>query len=115
LAAGTNSLKPTPESSVLAPADMIAVIHENGIGDRVGFGWPGYPYESRGPKGESGESSHQGGDIALFCDDHVESRESELIPGVFWQASYWMFIPTVNDAKRWNIDNQPHPETWPQP
>jgi hypothetical protein len=23
---------------------MIAIIHENGIGDLVGFSWPGYPY-----------------------------------------------------------------------
>ena len=113
LPAGTNSRTPTPESRVLVPSDMIAVLHENGIGDFVGFGWPGYPYESAGPRA-SGQSYHQGGDIGLFCDDHVESRKSELIPMTFWHSSYWMFTPTATDAKRWNIDNQPHPETWPE-
>jgi hypothetical protein len=94
---------------------MIAIIHENGIGDLVGFGWPGTLYESSALMGGPGKSYHQGGDLALFCDDHVESRKSELITRTLWHDSFWMFIPAANDAKRWNIDNQPHPETWPNP
>jgi hypothetical protein len=28
---------------------------------------------------------------------------------------YWTLKPNEAKAKRWNNDNQPHPETWPKP
>lgn len=112
------SNRAVPESSVLAPGDMIA------IGDGVftswggetgrsiaGFGWPGvwvWPHHvGNRPLGSS----------AVFCDGHVESsdpkRETarEMVVGDGY--SFWRFRPEDAQARRWNNDNQPHPETWP--
>jgi prepilin-type N-terminal cleavage/methylation domain-containing protein/prepilin-type processing-associated H-X9-DG protein len=97
---------PAPESQVLLPSDMIAVPHRQAYW-YLGFGWPGLPFLDR----RSG-SFHQGGEIAAFCDGHVESCKPELIPrDPTWPDGY-IFKPAEAHAKRWNSDNQPHPETW---
>jgi prepilin-type N-terminal cleavage/methylation domain-containing protein len=104
---------PVPESQVLVPSDMIAVLHQRILVGFLGFGWPGSPWFGGG-------SFHRGGENAVFCDDHVESSKSELIPkdpGVpppNW-GSPVPFKPDEVHARRWNRDNQPHPETWAQP
>ena len=110
---------PVPESRVLVPNDMIAVSHYS-IYWRylMGFGWPGEPMRD-------GSSFHRGGEVAAFCDGHVESSKSELIPketiarettlqGKVIKWSEVRFKPTEALAKRWNNDNEPHPETWPK-
>ncbi|PYL01555.1 MAG: hypothetical protein DME19_01215 [Verrucomicrobia bacterium] len=44
---------------------------------------------------------HNDGANVLFCDGHVESAKQRK-----WQE------PTDTARRRWNNDNQPHPETW---
>ena len=46
---------------------------------------------------------HSGRINILFCDGHTES---ESIPRLFFQK-------TSDLVRRWNVDNQPHPEGWP--
>ncbi|MBI4658865.1 MAG: DUF1559 domain-containing protein [Verrucomicrobia bacterium] len=102
---------PVPESSVVSPSDMMASLHyEGGPGmGFVGFGWPGAVWW------RNGGSLHQGGDNAAFCDGHVESEKAELIPkrGIGGSGRP-LFKPEQKHSKRWNRDNQPHPETWPR-
>ena len=93
---------PMPESSVLVPSDMIA-IGDGSFGDILGFGWPGW----------NGPNFHGWYSNAAFCDDHVETSRSdlqaEMLPGYDWPR----YKPDASHAKRWNNDNQPHPEIWP--
>ncbi len=96
---------PIPESRVIAPSNMIG-IGDASFGDILGFGWPGWC--------EAG--THQWRSHAVFCDDHVESSRNDVLekqtaPGydICW------FKPDALRAKRWNYDNQAHPETWPPP
>jgi type II secretory pathway pseudopilin PulG len=107
---------PLPESQVVLPSDMIAVFHAfyaEILGDApLGFGWPGVTWID-------GKSFHQGGDIAFFCDGHLGSSKTELIPRatqIPWGNghSLWTFKPDEARARRLNNDNQPHPETWPK-
>jgi len=99
-----NNNIPVPESLVLAPADMIAVVHGYGYTSRdyppLGFGWPGVPLRW-----------HQGGELALFCDTHVESAKSQSFPQRTL-SGIRVFKPDASSARRWNRDNKPHPETW---
>ena len=87
-----------PESRVLVPSDMIA------IGELAGFGFPAvFPWYGL----------HGRGFNAVFCDAHVESSNPKLIPQQ-WNANGWIdYKPDAARAKRWNNDNQPHLETWP--
>jgi prepilin-type N-terminal cleavage/methylation domain-containing protein/prepilin-type processing-associated H-X9-DG protein len=87
------------ETSVLAPCDMI------GIGD-----YPEMPAQdgdmgvAEGEQGDEGDviaNRHNGGANVVFCDAHVE----------FAKQVAWM-MPAETNRKRWNRDNQPHPETW---
>ena len=101
---------PLPESDVRRPSDMIAFIHVVNTGStcgsysaRMGFGWPGVP---RNPL--TSAALHPGGENAVFCDGHVESENSAGIP----QWSYGGFKPDATHARRWNYDNEPHPESW---
>jgi hypothetical protein len=96
-----------PESRVLVPSDMIAVGDAGGGWfDQVGgFGWPG-----------GVETQHQDrSSNAVFCDDHVETSYSDRIatevPTRGWPPV--SFTPDAAHTKRWNNDNQPHPELWP--
>jgi len=87
------------ESGVIAPCDMIA------IGD--------YPeiYFANGQDGDiTGAldeqddyvaNRHGGGANIVFCDAHVE----------YGKQTNWMKAVAIV-RKRWNNDNQPHPETW---
>jgi hypothetical protein len=103
---------PVAESSVLVPTEMIALLHRNTYGTHLGFGWPGALWKPE----LGGKSFHQGGDLAAFCDGHVESSKAELIPkeAFAWYdgRTLWRFKPTEAYTKRWNRNNQPHPETW---
>ena len=44
---------------------------------------------------------HNGRGNGLFCDGHVESQKQAR-----WQE------PTDQVRRRWNVDNEPHRETW---
>ncbi len=91
-----------PESSVRVPSDMIA-IGDASFGDILGFGWPGWC--------ESG--MHDWRSNAVFCDDHVEVSRADLQRQTLPGLSYGRYKPDADHARRWNNDNQPHPETWP--
>ena len=87
-----------PEPRVLVPSDMLAFgdMWEWGI---AGFGWPGTSY------GDAGTTGSNHGDRranAGFCDGHVESSNTDRMPKK----------PDEAHVRRWNNDNQPHPETW---
>ncbi len=94
---------PVPESRVRVPSDMIA------IGELAFFGFPyGHTEDiwrdmQRRLHGRLGN--------AVFCDGHVDSSDPGLLP--HQPGGY--FIPDAARAKRFNNDNQPHPETWPKP
>jgi prepilin-type processing-associated H-X9-DG protein/prepilin-type N-terminal cleavage/methylation domain-containing protein len=96
------------ESQVRMPSDMIAFL--DGVGNSgYGFGWPGLP--------ESGHSDRRSN--AVFCDGHVESSDPKHIPKkvkTFANSAQTevAFVPNESHAKRWNNDNEPHRETWPQ-
>jgi len=84
------------ETRVLFPCDMIAV------GD--------YPELARQDGDMTGAfdeqddfvaTRHNGGANVVFCDAHVEYGK---------QTNWMKAVTTVR--KRWNNDNQPHPETW---
>ncbi|MGA2656903.1 MAG: type II secretion system protein [Verrucomicrobiota bacterium] len=99
-----------PESRVLVPTDMIAIGDgvevDLGLGVIAGFGWPGVQWPQDRPHAQPNAS---------FCDGHVESSNSGLIPTSPPNSQTWAptFKPDELHAKRWNNDNQPHPETWP--
>ena len=91
---GTTTYRPMREAEILVPSEMIA------IGD--------YP-EDQFQQGEIAfhnkynyiANRHNGGGNVAFCDGHVEYDKQ-------WK---WM---EASDAarRRWNRDNEPHPETW---
>jgi prepilin-type N-terminal cleavage/methylation domain-containing protein/prepilin-type processing-associated H-X9-DG protein len=97
--------RPTAESHIIMPADMIAV---GDIAPGTSFGqmfstsghfdicstnralWPG--------------ANHNGQANMLFCDSHVESARQTN-----WLSS------SEAARRRWNNDHEPHPETWLRP
>jgi prepilin-type processing-associated H-X9-DG protein len=97
------NVRPTPESRVRAPADLVAVGdimpgftlgemfwtsgHFDVCSTNTAF-WPG--------------SSHRGAANMQFADGHVESG----------RQTNWLSAATRH---RWNNDNEPHPETWARP
>jgi prepilin-type N-terminal cleavage/methylation domain-containing protein/prepilin-type processing-associated H-X9-DG protein len=99
-----------PESRVLVPTDMIAIADglavDIGLSVIAGFGWPGVQWPQDRPHARPN---------AWFCDGHVESSNSDLIPKAPLNTQTWAptFRPDELHAKRWNNDNHPHPETWP--
>jgi hypothetical protein len=105
---------PVPESRILVPSDMLAVAHmffpPEVFEGLVGFGWPGLPVNAS-PYYPNARF-HQGGDLAMFGDDHVEASNPDGIPKITNAGGWVSFKPDANYAKRWNNDNQPHPETW---
>jgi prepilin-type N-terminal cleavage/methylation domain-containing protein/prepilin-type processing-associated H-X9-DG protein len=99
------NITPTAESSVRAPADLIAVgditpgftmgemFWTSGRFDVCAtdtWMWPG--------------TGHNGQANMLFCDGHVESARQTN-----WISS------SESARSRWNNDHQPHPETWARP
>lgn len=100
-----------PESRVLVPSDMIAFVDGGAEWSHPGngFGWPGRP--------ESGHADRKSN--AVFCDGHWESSNPDRIPKKVrtfpdTRQTELVFVPDENHAKRWNNDNEPHPETWPK-
>jgi len=87
------------ERQVRAPSDMIA------IGDSYAKGLHNSPLlvpeEPWTPEDRYIGTIHQNGANIVFCDGHVE----------YGKTKNWI-IPTEAARKRWNNDNQPHPETW---
>jgi prepilin-type N-terminal cleavage/methylation domain-containing protein/prepilin-type processing-associated H-X9-DG protein len=100
-------LRPTKESYVLAPGEMIAIgdsrvaVGAIGTVDLTGgrdFLSPTFPEisENKTPR-HSGKQQN-----VVFVDAHVESiRRTEF------------FSPTDSMRRRWNTDHKPHRETWP--
>jgi prepilin-type processing-associated H-X9-DG protein len=80
----------TSEAMVVAPADMIA------IGDSAG-GDALIPYNEVYTLWTRHKRSHN----TVFCDGHVEGMKMGERKK-----------KTEAARKRWNIDNEPHPETW---
>jgi prepilin-type N-terminal cleavage/methylation domain-containing protein len=93
-----------PENQVKAPSDMIEVIDAtptaaNGGGDHDADDTTAYPLNLLAEVVVA--ARHDYGANAVFCDDHVE----------FGKLTAWM-KRTDQARRRWNNDNQPHPETW---
>ena len=101
----SGNVRPTTESQVRHPADLVAV------GD-IGAGWSlGEMFYTAGhfDLGSTNAwvwpgNSHNSSANMLFADGHVESA----------RQSTW--ISTNHAARaRWNNDHEPHPETWKRP
>ena len=96
----TREIRPT---SVKAPADMIS-IGDNDLPAENDFDFgsdelsPNPPLPGLRPR--VGIRHNLGANL-VFCDDHVEYAKQTM----------WMEA-SGNTRKRWNNDNQPHPETW---
>ncbi len=101
------STAPVSESQVVAPSEMYAIADSrtewNSILRRdqglyvLHYGWEIYHVgaieRTRPPR-------HRSGYNVAFCDGHVETVKREV-----------MFQPS-DRLRRWNRDNQPHPELW---
>jgi len=89
------------EARVVAAADMIAVgDYPEGRFANVG----GQDGDITGALDEQDDyiaNRHNGGANVAFCEAHVE----------YGKQTNWM-KPVAIVRKRWNNDNQPHPETW---
>ncbi len=99
------NITPTTESSVRAPADLIAV------GDITPGFTAGEMFWTSGHfdvcstnRWMSPGTSHSRQANMLFCDGHVESARQTN-----WLSS------SESTRSRWNNDHQPHPETWVRP
>lgn len=93
----------TTESNVRVPSDMIAI--GDGYEDDLRYSsWimPEPPWLSLlgGNIGTVGTVHNRGANV-VFCDGHVE----------YAKQSKWV-TATDQTRRRWNNDNQPHPETW---
>jgi prepilin-type N-terminal cleavage/methylation domain-containing protein/prepilin-type processing-associated H-X9-DG protein len=92
---------PIPESRVRVPSNMLDFLDSIFDQGYSGFGWPGLP-RSNHPDRRS---------YAAFCDGHVESSNNNRSRKEIGQLT---FKPDEAHARRWNNDNEPHPETWPK-
>jgi prepilin-type processing-associated H-X9-DG protein len=89
-------IPPVRESQVVAPSQMIA------LADSIsrGMGWfILFLPSSREPN--IGQSAHANSYTTSFCDGHVEFLKRADV-----------LVPTEATRRRWNNDNEPHPETW---
>jgi prepilin-type processing-associated H-X9-DG protein len=107
--------KAASESAVRAPSDMIAVGDEfvrsrnqalDGLMSREGTIGPATYYGSVSvyssktpPKKQPGFKAHHGRANRAFVDGHLELEDLRL-----------PFVASDAQLKRWNIDNEPHPE-----
>jgi prepilin-type N-terminal cleavage/methylation domain-containing protein/prepilin-type processing-associated H-X9-DG protein len=82
---------PISESSVLVPSDMIAL---GDSGTTLPTLHPDRPTPSR--------FAHRHAANISFCDGHVELIQTNSL-----------LRAAASERRRWNRDNQPHPETWP--
>ncbi len=93
------------ESQIAAPSDMIVLTEPDRPLPQIAVHGTGI--ELMGTFSMGGGSTnwtgavHHGTGNALLGDGHVESQKQAR-----WQE------PTTDQRSRWNIDNQPHPETW---
>jgi len=101
---------PVSEARVLNPSDMIAV------GDGTGTGITGFGFPLR-PTWFTRFCHEDGRENGLFCDGHVESNNPAKTPTMpapwLTNPNALVYRPDTAFAQRWNNDNQPHPETWP--
>jgi prepilin-type N-terminal cleavage/methylation domain-containing protein len=116
---------PVAASRVAVPSDMIAIgdgiaFFEMDYGRSIaGFGWPG-KYFGVWSGWPHGVGDRVLGSFAALCDGHVETSNPDHDPtkeayNVLADGyTYWRFKPDQAHARRWNNDNQPHPETWPK-
>jgi len=79
-------------SEISGPAEMIA------LGDDS---WPSLINDEISPVAPLLGDRHNHGANVAFCDGHIEYGKKEQ----------WI-QPTEAARKRWNNDNQPHPESW---
>jgi prepilin-type processing-associated H-X9-DG protein len=86
--------RPRREPEIAVPSDMIA------IGDYLERSSQHGEIAFHGPINFISDRHSGGGNVA-FCDGHVE----------YGKQTIWM-KPSDVARKRWNYDNQPHPETW---
>ncbi len=93
LPGGAESLTGAAESSVVAPADMIAVSDYNPSANDGGVAYNLFA-------DITGER-HGGGACVGFCDAHVEYANTNN-----WNAPAYSMKPNIR--RRWNIDHQPH-------
>jgi prepilin-type N-terminal cleavage/methylation domain-containing protein/prepilin-type processing-associated H-X9-DG protein len=86
-----------PESKVVAPGDLIAVMDYDATldDDNDGDFHPDALYSLT-----LNGSRHQGRASGVFCDAHVEYAKTNL-----WKSIGW--------RQRWNYDHQPHPTAFP--
>jgi prepilin-type processing-associated H-X9-DG protein/prepilin-type N-terminal cleavage/methylation domain-containing protein len=96
---------PTLESQVRAPSEMIAAGDIDSGSQKDGPFWTLAYFD---PLAEERRfwpgRSHNGRANMLFADGHVESA----------RQTNWI-APTEAARRRWNNDNEPHPETWQRP
>jgi prepilin-type N-terminal cleavage/methylation domain-containing protein/prepilin-type processing-associated H-X9-DG protein len=94
-----------PVSRVKVPSDMIAIGDSHELGPDVKLDGlvriissPSsiHPYMMSAPG-----ARHNRGANVVFCDGHVE-----------WNKQIHWISKTPEVRKRWNNDNEPHPETW---
>jgi len=92
--------KPHKEPEISAPGDMIA------IGDTIRYADQEYLVQSFRYTGGYLPSHRSGrpGLNLVFCDGHVEFNRADRL---------FERLPTPR--RRWNYDNEPHPETWEKP
>ncbi len=98
---------PTVESSVIAPAQMLALgdgaafFPNTGIPDPADVLYFMFPYVL--PLiGKPGVGNwHSGGANMLFCDGHVQ-----------WAKQSFWIAPTDESRQLWNSDHEPHAECW---
>ena len=82
-------------ADVRAPSDMIA------IGDGASWLNPNIPGGVLSFTNGTVTAPHNSGANIVFCDGHVE----------YGRRAQWIGSPDAR-WRRWNRDNQPHPETW---
>ena len=88
------------DSEITAPVDMIA------LGDGSGYDndFEVHTLRNAAPSSSWPLMRHWPGLNAVYCDGHVE-----------FNRILSMFERTEAARKRWNFDNEPHPETWEKP
>ena len=93
---GNASWRGLPEAQVLVPCDMMAIGDNPEMAKQDG--------DITGALDEQDDyvaNRHNRGANVVFCDAHVE----------YGKQTNWMKA-VASVRKRWNNDNQPHPETW---
>jgi prepilin-type processing-associated H-X9-DG protein len=89
-----------PAQKVVAPSEMIALMDSDGDGTADAEVKYYKPLSLPMPLTPPG-NRHRNGANTLFCDGHVE-----------WEQQRNWIARKDEIARRWNNDNQPHPEFW---